>query len=473
MSLSTQKQIPATLVSAVDSAFLEQWDKISHKLEKELGETTYRSWLSPLVVVEASEEKVLLGAPTRFMREWVQSHYLDLITDYWKASCPNLRQCGVVVHREMSGVSAKSTKSASKPQMLTVAKTDLEQPELVQSSLDKRFTFDSYIVGKSNELAYKAAKRVASGDSVITGCNPMFIYGGVGLGKTHLMHAIGWHMRQHKPERRVMYLSAEKFAYQFVQALRNKDSFAFKEMLRSVDVLMIDDIQFLAGKKSTQEEFFHTFNALIDQNKQLIVTADRSPSDIEGLEERIRSRLGWGLVIDIHDTNYELRLGILRSKLKQMKDVTVSDKILEFLAHRIVSNVRELEGALNRVVAHSTLVGCAITLELVQEVLSDLLRSNDRKVTIEDIQRKVTQHYNIKMADMHSPRRARSVARPRQIAMYLCKKLTTRSLPEIGRKFGGRDHTTVMHAVKKVTELAQEDDAIMQDIEALTQSLRS
>ena len=325
------------------------------------------------------------------------------------------------------------------------------------AALDPRYTFDNFVVGKPNELAHAAARRVAESAQVVAGCNPLFLYGGVGLGKTHLMHAIAWHIRRTNPSRRVLYLSAEKFMYQFIKALRFKEAFAFKEHFRSVDVLMIDDVQFISGKDSTQEEFFHTFNALVDQNKQLIISGDRSPSDLEGMEERVRSRLGWGLVADIHATTYELRLGILQSKIDQMQQAQIPQKVTEFLAHKITSNVRELEGALNRVVAHATLVGRPVTLETTQEVLHDLLRANDRRISIEDIQKQVAGHYNIKVSDMHSARRSRAVARPRQVAMYLSKKLTSKSLPEIGRKFGGKDHTTVMHAVKRVEELMAAD----------------
>ncbi|HEY9568835.1 MAG TPA: chromosomal replication initiator protein DnaA, partial [Thalassobaculum sp.] len=302
--------------------------------------------------------------------------------------------------------------------------------------------------------------------------NPLFLYGGVGLGKTHLMHAIAWNLRQNHPQRRVLYMSAEKFMYQFIRALRFRDTVAFKDQFRSVDVLMIDDVQFISGKESTQEEFFHTFNALVDQNRQVIISADKSPNDLDGLEERLRSRLGWGLVADIHPTTYELRLGILQSKAERL-EVPIPAKVLEFLAHKISSNVRELEGALNRIAAHSTLVGRTISLEATQEVLRDLLKANDRRITIEEIQRRVATHFNIRITDMHSARRSRSVARPRQVAMYLAKQLTQRSLPEIGRKFGGRDHTTVMNAVKKVDELRAADRHFDEDVDMLRRMLES
>ena len=284
------------------------------------------------------------------------------------------------------------------------------------------------------------------------------------------MHAIAWHIRKRNPERHVIYLSAEKFMYQFIRALRFKNVMAFKHQFRSVDVLMIDDVQFIAGKDTTQEEFFHTFNALVDQNHQVIVSADKSPNDLEGMEDRMKSRLGWGLVADIHPTTYELRLGILQVKAEQL-EVEIPPKVMEFLAHKITSNVRELEGALNRIVAYANLVGRQVSLEGTQEVLHDILRANDRRVTIEEIQKRVSEHYNIRQSEMYSARRARAVARPRQVAMYLSKQLTSRSLPEIGRKFGGRDHTTVMHAVRKIEELRATDNTFAEDIELLRRML--
>jgi chromosomal replication initiator protein len=261
--------------------------------------------------------------------------------------------------------------------------------------------------------------------------------------------------------------------YQFIRALRYKDTMAFKEQFRSVDVLMIDDVQFIAHKDSTQEEFFHTFNAVIDQHRQVVISGDRSPSDLDGIEDRIKSRLGWGLVADVHPTDYELRVGILQSKLEMMGRMDMPKEVTEFLARKIVSNVRELEGALNRVTAYSDLVGRPVTLEMTQEVLQDLIRSNDRRVSIAEIQRHVAEYFNVRLSDLLSARRARAVARPRQVAMYLAKQLTSRSLPEIGRKFGGRDHTTVMHAVRRIEELRETDSSLDQDIENLRRTLET
>jgi len=305
--------------------------------------------------------------------------------------------------------------------------------------------------------------------------NPLFLYGGVGLGKTHLMQAIAWELVEKRPGMNILYLSAEQFMYRFVQALRDRKIMDFKQMFRSVDVLMVDDVQFIAGKDSTQEEFFHTFNALVDQNKQIVISAECAPGDIARLEDRIKSRLQCGLVVDLHPTDYELRLGILQTRVEhhslQHPDLAIEPGVLEFLAHRINTNVRVLEGALTRLFAFASLVGKPITQDLTQDCLADMLRSFERKVSIEEIKRKVADHYNIRLSDMVGPKRTRCYARPRQVAMYLCKQLTSRSLPEIGRSFGGRDHTTVMHGVRRIGELRSKDAEIADDLELLRRAL--
>ncbi len=503
--------IPAvtTQPDAAADLFQRQWSQARGRLRSAVGDTTFNSWLKALSLVRVEGDKVILGSPTRFLRDWVATHYMDRLRQVWLDENAEIRKVDVIVRADVvrqRGPSRGDSDSDARPNLAAAAR--LDQPQLgarrsdhtdspshatpafsdsagdatnmdmgaqvgLGAPLDPRFTFDAFIVGKSNELAHAAARRVAEAGAVTF--NPLFLYGGVGLGKTHLMHAIAWEIRRRTPERRVIYLSAEKFMYQFIRALRFKDTMAFKHAFRSVDVLMIDDVQFISGKDSTQEEFFHTFNALIDHNRQVVISADRSPSDLEGMEERIRSRLGWGLVADIHPTDYELRLGILQAKADSVASshggCSVPSRILEFLAHRITSNVRELEGALTRVVAFATLVGRPITLDMTQEVLQDLLRANDRRLSIDDIQRKVAEFYNLRMSDMLSARRSRAVARPRQIAMYLSKQLTPRSLPEIGRRFGGRDHTTVMHAVKKIEELRSTDSTLSEDIDLLRRML--
>ncbi len=468
-----------------------EWNRVMGRLRDEVGDSAFRSWLRPITVQSVADDCVRLGLPSRFMRDWVATHYADRIRTLWGAENPQIQSVEIIVSAaasgsDPSGLSAPQFQPpapavfappVSEPVYATSTHTTAQAlmaqtPQDIESlgaPLDPRFTFANFVVGKPNEFAYAAALRVAEAEQV--SFNPLFVYSGVGLGKTHLMHAVAWHIRENAPHRRVLYLSAEKFMYRFIRALRDQNTMAFKEEFRSVDVLMIDDVQFIAGKEATQEEFFHTFNALVDQGRQIIISADKSPSDLEGLEERLRSRLNCGLVADIHSTTYELRLGILQQKAEKM-GVIVPPKVFEFLAHKITSNVRELEGALNRVVAHAQLVGRAITLESTQDVLHDLLRASDRRISIEDIQKRVAEHYNIKLAEMSSSRRSRLVARPRQVAMYLAKQLTSRSLPEIGRKFGGRDHTTVMHAVKKVDELREIDQNFAEDVELLRRMLQ-
>ena len=478
MQTMTERTTSSTGKAQIDA----QWARVRARLRQEVGELAYRSWLKPLTLGEVRDGRLRLVVPTRFMRDWINGHYAERLHALWASenagiaavevciqpTAPARKPEAAVEEQPAEPVAAAAAEARKSPAVLRNGADALDDD--ISAPLDPRFTFKNFVVGTPNELAYAAAQRVA--DSAAVPFNPLYLYGGVGLGKTHLMHAIAHAIRERDPSRRVIYLSAEKFMYKFIRALRYQNTVAFKEHFRNVDVLMIDDVQFIAGKDATQEEFFHTFNALVDQNRQIVISADKSPSDLDGLEERMRSRLGWGLVADIHATTYELRLGILQSKVEQAK-CGVPPKVLEFLAHKITSNVRELEGGLNRVVAHATLVGREVTLETVQEVLQDLLRANDRRITIEEIQLRVAQHFNIKVSEMHSPRRARAVARPRQVAMYLAKQLTSRSLPEIGRKFGNRDHTTVMHAVRKIEELRSTDSSMSEDIELLRRMLQS
>ena len=451
------------------------WSHLKKDLKKIVGISAYNNWLKQLTFLSIENKTISFSVPTKFLRDWIVNNYADEIKNQCKKHNEKIDTIKFVVKpvggRAIPGT-ARTIKNTDNQWMNSL---DIRSKQNFSSSdfgapLDPRFTFDNFVVGKPNELAFAASQRVAESENVTF--NPLFLYGGVGLGKTHLMHAIGWKVKERSPDRKVIYLSAEKFMYQFVRALRYKDTSAFKEQFRSIDLLMIDDVQFISGKDNTQEEFFHTFNALIEQNRQIVISADKSPSDLDGVQERLKSRLGCGLVADIHPTTYELRLGILIEKA-QKRGVEIPSKVLEFLSHRIVSNVREMEGALNRLVAHATLVGTSITVETAQVVLQDLLKSNNKKITIEEIQKKVAEHFNIRFTDMHSPRRSRSVARPRQIAMYLAKSITSRSLPEIGRKFGGRDHTTVMHAVKKIEELKQEDNNFNEDIELLKRLIDS
>ncbi len=456
------------------------WDRTLSVLRAELGEATFRSWFKHIEFGELNEKKLVLYLPTKFMRDWIHTHYSDRILAILKND--NVPVSSIIFELQNFKVSkdskdsiAQKTVKNSKPAASSnfVTSENGDHNSMLGAPLDSNLSFENFVVGGSNELAYAAAKRITEVENV--SFNPLFLYGGVGLGKTHLMHAMAIEIKKNWPERKVLYLSAEKFMYQFIKALRFKDTMSFKQQFRSVDVLMVDDIQFIAGKDSTQEEFFHTFNTLIDHNHQVVISADRSPVDLDGIEERIRSRLGWGLVTDIHASDYELRLGVLQTKAKKHiednPEIIIKDNILEFLAQRIDSNIRVLEGALNRVIAYSSFVKKPLTIEMAQDVLKDLIRASQRRITIDDIQRKVADYYNIRLSDLLSARRSRTIARPRQVAMYLSKLLTTRSLPEIGRKFGGRDHTTVIHAVKKIESLQSSDAAIQEEVDILSRAL--
>ena len=456
------------------------WESVCEGLLKTVSKNEFNNWIQPLDFQGIEDGVANFVAPTNFIGTWVLRNYGEMIQRHFISEGTIIDRVAFHVDNSISrGVQKSSTsskheiqKSVSKVSDKSLSET---QSVLPVAPLDKRFTFDSFVIGKPNELAHAASRRVAEGGPVTF--NPLFLYGGVGLGKTHLMHAIAWETQRRKPGSKVIYLSAEQFMYRFVQALRFKDMLSFKELFRSVDLLMVDDVQFIAGKDSTQDEFFHTFNALVDQNKQIIISADRAPGEIDGLEDRIKSRLQSGLVVDLHPTDYELRLGILQSKAEKhaghYPEVNMTDGVLEFLAHRISTNVRVLEGALTRLFAFASLVGREVNLDMVQECLADILRASDRKVTIDEIIRKVSDHYNLRMTDILSPRRARAVARPRQVAMFLAKTLTSKSLPEIGRRFGGRDHTTVIHAVKKIEELKSIDNQIAEDVELLRRMLEA
>ena len=465
----------------------DEWNQICNQLKMEFGETAYDSWLKPLSVGSYVGGVMNICVPTPFMKNWVITHYADRIHKIWERRNPNIKKINFIVQSFNLGGTFRSTdtsllkKISSTPTPQNIYMADFEkngqtgsyaQDNFMQLSapLNPAYTFDSFIVGPTNEFAVAAAKKVATSRNV--SFNPLFLYSGVGLGKTHLMHAIAWEIKKNDPKRNVIYLSAEQFLFKFVKALRYKDMSAFKEQFRAVDVLMVDDVQFMSNKESTQEEFFYTFNSLIGEGRQVILSADKSPTDLEGIEARLKSRLSGGLVADIHPTDFNLRMGILKFKAKQM-GVELPEKVAEFLAEKITSNIRELEGSLRRIVAHSQLLSKSeITLDMTQDILKDMLRSIDRKTTIDEIQKKVAEYFNISVKELQSSRRARTVARPRQIAMYLAKQLTSRSLPEIGRKFD-RDHTTVMHAVRKVEALIGSDSTLTESINTLRRSLEN
>ncbi len=458
----------------------DTWGRVREELIKRVGRNNYVTWIEPLKLSGLKNGVAQFEVPTSFFGTWVSRNFADHIR-------AQLNQAGEPVERVEFSVTSvpaglrpasqggavngvRPAEAAVRP----ASRIRGGEDDLPGAQLDSRFTFDSFVVGKPNELAHAAARRVAEGGPV--SFNPLFLYGGVGLGKTHLMHAIAHELMVRQPDLRVLYLSAEQFMYRFVQALRDRQMMDFKELFRSVDVLMVDDVQFIAGKDSTQEEFFHTFNALVDQNKQIVISADRAPGEIKDLEDRIKSRLQCGLVVDLHPTDYELRLGILQQKAEyyrsQYRGLILADGVLEFLAHRITTNVRVLEGALTRLFAFASLVGREITLELAQDCLADILRASDRKLTIDEIQRKVAEHYNVRLSDLIGPKRLRAIARPRQVAMYLSKQMTHRSLPEIGKRFGGRDHTTIMHGVRKIEELMATDSQLADDLQLLKRQLQ-
>ncbi|WP_407696519.1 chromosomal replication initiator protein DnaA [Sphingomonas abietis] len=452
----------------IDDPIELAWESIRSGLRRDCGARTFDNWLKPsrLAGFDEDEGLVQIALPSEFMANWVDTHYGERLLHAWRAHLPQVRR--VTVSAGIDSV---------KPALFTVAPViEPEQDDSVEPTgtvegiqLEARYTFDSFVTGKANEVAYNAARTVAEGGALTF--NPLFLHGGTGLGKTHLMHAIGHEYRRHVPKAKIVYMSAEKFMFEFVGALRAKDTHNFKQRLRSADLLMIDDVQFIAGKDSTQEEFFHTMNEIISAGKRLVITADRSPQDLEGIEARILSRLSWGLVADVNPADFELRLAIISRKLESMPQVSVSQEVQLFLAKRIASNVRELEGALNRVIAYAMLSNRPIDVAFVEETLTDVLRAHQRRITIDEIQRKVSDHFRIRQSEMTSARRAREVARPRQIAMYLAKQLTPRSLPEIGRRFGGRDHTTVIHAVKQIEKLRKADAEIDADVRLLLRQL--
>ncbi|MCC6720359.1 MAG: chromosomal replication initiator protein DnaA [Acetobacteraceae bacterium] len=486
--------------SAPHTQLAAQWARVRGRLQQEVGEVEYRTWLRQMALVGLDGDEITVHLPTRFLRDWVRAQFGDRLTTLWQEHHPSVRRVeigvgdgggtglaesvtpprrpgplssGPLSSGPLSPAAALPIPAGPPPETRAATAAD-DRGDVGLAPLDLRFTFDNFVVGKPNEFAHACARRVAD-QPACQGFNPLFLYGGVGLGKTHLMHAIAWELTapdRAGPPVSVAYMSAEKFMYRFISAIRSQSTIQFKEQLRSVDVLMIDDLQFLINKDATQDEFFHTFNALVESGKQIVVSADKSPSDLSGLEERVRTRLGSGMVADLHATTFELRVSILDAKVARA-GVAVPAKVLEFLCHKITSNIRELEGALNRLIAHANLFGRAITLETTQEVLHDILKAHDRRVTIEEIQKRVAEHWNIRLTDMSSARRARAVARPRQVAMYLAKQLTSRSLPEIGRRFGNRDHTTVMHAVSRVTELIGRDAAFAEDVELLRRMLES
>ena len=469
----------------------ERWSRVKEKLRAEVGEDIFQSWFARMDLERIDQHTAHLSVPTRFLKSWIQSHYTDRVLACWQGENAEVQRIDVSVRSPM----IRTVPPKVKPPELIETGRDPRTPRLDigdlraayapvstghdalgGSPLDLRLTFESFVIGRSNTLAHAAAKQVAMarrGEPVMF--NPLYIHAGVGLGKTHLLQATTW-AGNNGAERKVLYLTAEKFMYGFVSALRTQTALAFKEALRGIDVLVIDDLQFLQGK-STQAEFCHTLNALIDAGRQVVIAADRPPTDLESLDDRVRSRLAGGLVVEMGALGEELRLEILKTRVlaarQYHQSFEVPAPVLAYIAKSVTHNGRDLEGAINRLLAHNKLTGQPVTMEMAEREVRDLIRPQEpKRVKIEDIQRIVARQYNVSRADLLSSRRTANVVRPRQVAMYLAKTLTLRSLPEIGRRFGGRDHTTVLHAVRKIEGLVGNDAMLADEIEVLKRQLQ-
>ena len=452
--------------SAIDSDLEARlsaaWVTVRDGLRRDVGARSFDRWLGRITLGDycSTDRSLTLVLPSAFMANWVASNYAERLALAWRTALSDVR----VVKIAADATAGERIEPIAAPAVLKD-----ETPAAPRFRFDPKFTFDTFVVGQSNRIACNAARAIAEGGPMRF--NPLFVYGPTGQGKTHLLHAIGHGYTARKPQARALAMSAERFMIDFVNAMRAKDTMAFKERLRSVDILLIDDFQFIAGKETTQEEFLYTIDELMRGGRRLIISADRSPQELDGVEGRILSRLTQGLVVDIQPADYALRRAIVDAKVAAMPGVVIPDVVLDMLASRIASNVRELEGGLNRLVAYASLNARPIDEDFAEEVLADMFRASRRRVTIDEIQKRVSDHFKIRQAEMVSARRARAVARPRQIAMYLAKQLTPRSLPEIGRRFGGRDHTTVIHAVKQIEKLRAADSEIDADVRALMRAL--
>jgi chromosomal replication initiator protein len=444
---------------------LNLWQRCTEHLEQALSPQQFNTWIRPLQIVE--EQNILkLLAPNRFVLDWVRNHYLETIQDQLN----NLSEGDpptVVVEIGTKRKNVQPQTDRIKPINGSMSE---EKHVPIESNLNHSFVFETFVEGKSNQIARAASMQI--GENPGKAYNPLFIYGGVGLGKTHLMHAVGNMMLQRNPQARVVYLHSERFVAEMVKALQHNTIEQFKKRYRSVNALLIDDIQFFAGKERSQEEFFHTFNALFESQQQIILSSDRFPKEVSGLEERLKSRFGWGLTVAIEPPDLETRVAILQSKALQL-NVELPNEVAFFMGKRIRSNIRELEGALRRVIANATFTGREINLDFAKNALRDMLAAHDKQITIENIQKTVAEYFQIRTSDLTSSKRSRSIARPRQIAMTLAKELTNHSLPEIGNAFGGRDHTTVIHANRKVKELRESDPRISEDYSNLLRTLSS
>lgn len=446
------------------------WDRVRASLRESAGQRLFEQWLKPIELVEDGDaDTVRLTLPTPFAANWVRNHYADRLLFEFRSALPDVRSVSIETRDAERGVAVLAVppvESAAAPS--APARPAAEPAE--RPALDGRSTFDRFVVDASNRVAFNAARALAEpGEPRFS---PLYLHSGTGLGKTHLMHAIGHAFLSHTPDATVLCMSAERFMFDFVSAMRARDTYAFKARLRGADLLLIDDLQFIAGKDATQEEFFHTVNEVMAAGKRIVISADRCPQALDGVEPRLVSRLGLGLVADIRAPEPGLRRAVLERRVEDLGTPVPAD-VVDLLADRIGSSIRELEGAFNRVVAYAQLSGVAVDVDFAVATLGDSLRGAQRRVTIDEIQKLVSKHFDLKPLDLVSARRARAVARPRQIAMYLAKRLTTRSLPEIGRKFGGRDHSTVIHAVRKIEELRDQDRDIDGAVRVLMRQLEA
>ena len=445
------------------------WQDCLSQLQEALPTTEFNLWIRPLQA-EMIENKLYIYAPNRFVLDWVKNKYLTTISQLLNTLLGNDSLKLYLEVGSTLSVEKKSEVNKSKSDVVPAWKTTKESNSnhTYYSGINHKHTFNSFVEGKSNQLAVAAAKQVAENPG--KAYNPLFLYGSTGLGKTHLLHAVGNGIMAGKANAKVVYMHSERFVQDMVKALQNNAIEEFKNYYRSVDALLIDDIQFFANKERSQEEFFHTFNSLLEGNQQIILTSDRYPKEINGVEDRLKSRFGWGLTIAIEPPELETRVAILMKKADE-NNIKLPEEVAFFIAKRLRSNVRELEGALNRVIANANFTGKSITIDFVKDALKDLLALQEKLVTIENIQKTVAEYYKIKVSDLLSKRRSRSVARPRQVAMALAKELTNKSLPEIGDGFGGRDHTTVLHACRKIAELKEESNDIKEDYSNLIRTL--
>ena len=449
---------------------MEHWNHCLRRLESELTPQQFNTWIRPLQVANGTANgRLHLYAPNPFVLDWVRKHYLELIEDCLAEYDPNQPPQVVLEVGTRPRAAEASPAPAEPPPQESIEPAARQVSEDLLQNINRNFTFENYVEGKSNQIARAAGIRV--GESPGQAYNPLFIYGGTGLGKTHLLHAIGNLINQNHPHHRVLYLHSEGFVTEMVKALQHNRIDAFKQRMRSVNALLIDDVQFFAGKERSQEEFFHTFNVLFDSQQQIVLTSDRFPKDMAGLEDRLKSRFGWGLTVAIDPPDLETRVAILMNKAQKLFGVELPNEVAFFIGQRVRSNIRELEGALRRVVANAQFTGQPITIDFAREALRDLIAAQDRQISIENIQKVVAEYYSIRASDMLSKNRSRTIARPRQIAMALAKELTNHSLPEIGQAFGGRDHTTVLYATRKVQELRDKDPRIEEDYKNLLRTL--